>query len=173
MIDASAKLQAWIMDNWVTGSIYQAGGRHAGWKQAFFMRDVMPNLGTTVSVIGQHRSKSIELPVYHVVSNERGWEFVARENFHGWVVSVKTEGPWASVWSPRRIPGFHMDDHDYMKEDTPARRDEWPVGMFAPCYAEGFPVEWCFGRHTVNALEYTVRFQNEHDLYMLAALPSL
>lgn len=46
-----------------------------------------------VDVVGSHRSKSITLPVYHIVLRQDGAQFWLRNNFHNWNVSAQSARP--------------------------------------------------------------------------------
>lgn len=159
------ELQEWLRQNWDDGEGRLRKYGQAGWGQVYFIRDHMSRFGK-ISVISEHRSKSVVLPVYHLDGGE--WWMVARDNFYGWVVSVAMQpGHGVDLSS---MPDHPFEGWGYMEQDTPAREEDWPVGMFAPYYAEGFPVSWCFGRYGGGAHQFTIRLSYTHDLYMLGAL---
>lgn len=102
--------------------------------------------GGAVTVIGEHCSKSVRLPVYHVALP--GLEMVLRDNFYNWRVSVRRE-------KPDDVGGWGLFD-----EKTAISR----------CYCEGFPDGWVFGPYGLDRRRFTVEIGTEHDLYAFCLL---
>lgn len=93
-----------------------------------------------VQVVGEHRSKSVRLPVYQLCRPDLGIRFVLRDNYHDWNVSVISE---------RAIPeerGFEFNS-DYL-------------------FFQGFPDADQFqGYGHVSHRKFSFSTTGEHDLY--------
>lgn len=185
----SPTLLQWMRDRIDAGSL---SGPGTG--QMIFVRDRLASLavppgapldeqldlrGAAVRVIATHTSKSQTLPVYELTvpyeydGDQHVLTFTMRDNFYGWVVSVHSTMLFSTddlVSLPQNV--FSVDEHDYMKEDTPARQRDWPVGAFAPYYAEGFPPERCYQRPVRHQFgtSFTCRIWDRYVLYMFVAI---
>jgi hypothetical protein len=104
------------------------------WNQVLFVRDTLPEVfsegyeeyetfsqGNKIRVVGTHRSKSVELPVYGIEHKRLGFRAVMRNNFHDWNVSVDFDKP--PKINPKGL--YKPGDHSY-------------------CFWQGFPGEWAF-----------------------------
>ncbi len=103
--------------------------------------------GGAVTVIGEHRSKSVRLPVYHVALP--GIELVLRDNFYNWKVSVRSDAPIHNV------VGWGL-----------FREDEEIHGV----YCEGFPREWVHGPYAKDSRRFTVELSGEYEVYAFCLL---
>lgn len=85
--------------SWPEEKMIYAGALKA---QVLFFRDVIPRFFSTgeqraqTRIIGTHRSKSIDCPVYLIEGF--GVRVVARDNFHDWNLSVVSERP-VGAWA--------------------------------------------------------------------------
>lgn len=96
-------------------------------------------------VIGEHRSKSVTLPVYMFERLDLGLRFVMRGNFYDWKLSVTSEKPIT------RYVEF-MSTMFYAK---PPREPEYTGNELAPCYFEGFPEEHIHGHLSQNPRQWS------------------
>lgn len=134
------------------------------WDQIMFVRDKIPAIAyhirsvatddrssayelaqvieRSMRVISTHTSKSVKLPVFHIVL-PNGDECVMRYNFYNWKVSVKANQPVIA---------------DFM--DLFATAD--PIHSV---YCEGFPSEWVFGSYNANQSQFTIEIGNEYKLF--------
>ena len=117
-------------------------------RQVCFMRDeiCMRLLKTPCFVISSHVSKSCLLPVYMFRMNN-GIEIICRDNFYGWVVSVKTPTPECEVYLPTDL--VHGDDG----------KDIHHV------YCEGFRREWVYSYDDNHKM--TFRVDDDYQLWAL------
>lgn len=105
-------------------------------------------------VIGEHRSKSVRLPVYSLERPDLGIRFVLRDNYHDWCVSVVAEKPIATD-----LRGFQLD----MDEDD--RKRYQPGGFWGYCFFQGFPSELCFGSFAMDPRRFSLSIGGNHALY--------
>lgn len=110
--------------------------------------------GEGVRVVGMHRSKSIDLPVYGLdLAASHGLRVVARCNFHNWMVSVAARAP---------LPAAFGRD---------ARRLFNPATAHAAVYCEGFPAGWVFGAFAADRARFTLECDaSEHEFFTLLFL---
>lgn len=120
-------------------------------RQSIFVRDSICRslLQTPCFVVSHHMSKSCLLPVYFFRLNN-GIEVICRENFYGWVVSVKTPSPECEIYLPEDI--VHGDGEDG-KEDIHL------------VYCEGFDRDWVFPYN--NKHKTTFRVDNDFQFWAL------
>lgn len=134
-----AHLQAWFMENMPKEQMVY---REAANAQIVFFRDECREMFDKnlelVEVVSTHRSKSIDLPVYHY-KLKNGIEMIVRDNFHG----VKV-----SVYSPIALDFPEMLFTDGITE---------PV---LPVYCEGFEKAWVFDTHRNNKKLFTVGLES-------------
>lgn len=131
------------------------------WKEAAidqecFVRGVLGRdlLHTPVFIIGMHRSKSIDLPVYGLAL-QNGIKVILSCNFHGW---------YASVELPKALPPYYLDpdlfDHGYGDDSR---------HFF--CY--GFEDKEEYGNYYPDNPECTkfrVELKNKYTVYMMLFL---
>lgn len=130
------------------------------WKKAaehqmcFFRDQIAMNLlRVPVFAVSQHMSKSILLPVYGLTIRN-GIEVYARENFYGWVVSLKAP-------SGMRI---NIDDYVDLFIGSPEGKPEDDISS---CYCEGFREDWVFHAYKTDCGECTFRVDTDYQLYTL------
>lgn len=102
--------------------------------------------GLGVQVIGGHRSKSCDLPVYGLDIPHLGVRAVLSDNFHGWVVSVET---------PKLVDLSMME----------GRMSTKPCD---PMYCSGFRGDWVLGAYeNIETRAFTVEMWSQYDVYAL------
>ena len=84
-------------------------------------------------VVSTHRSKSITLPVVSYERPDLGLQFVVRDNFYNWKLSVISEKPIDDPLFP------------WLFFTVPPTEPEYTGNPLATCYFEGFPKELIFG----------------------------
>lgn len=138
---ATQDLQAWISaHSAVEGSEYY---RKPAINQAMAVRDVIaPRIGSKASVIAEHRSKSVQLPVYSIDREDIGLRFVLRNNFYNWKMSVISREPIEADFGDL----FHT---------TPPVEPEYTGNPLSPVYFEGFPRELCFGYYEQDRAKFS------------------
>lgn len=138
----SAHLLCWFIENLPKETmIYKTAAEN----QIYFVRDTLRNFNkiSKIEVISTHTSKSIKLPVYHIVW-ENGIEMILRDNFYDWKISVE---------SPLELT--------------------YPINLFnnlgkkkiSSCYCEGFKEEWVFDCYENNKKKFTVELYDKYDVY--------
>lgn len=142
-----AHLHAWFMENRPAENMKY---KDSAERQIMFVRDEVPEFFTksmlkTIEVISTHTSKSIKLPVYHVVLTN-GLELILRGNFHDWKVSVS---------SP-----FDIELPEEILTNLTLRGEK-----INSCYCEGFKDEWIFDSYMENKKEFTIEIGS--SLYSL------
>jgi hypothetical protein len=136
----SPTIQEWMQDHPVGLEMLWKG---AAGNQLRFTRDTITGLvGVGLEtmeerelvgrVISQHRSKSIELPVYEWSRPDLGLRLIARENFYNWKLSVISNYPIEADFSGL----FHT---------TPPVEPDYTGNPLASVYFEGFPEDLVFG----------------------------
>lgn len=123
--------------------------RKAAENQACFVRDKLCQdlLHVPVFVVSTHTSKSIKLPVYRF-RMQNGIIVTMRENFYGWVVSLK---------SPFEIN---------LPEDI-VHGDGGGNGDVTSCYCEGFKEDWVYPYATEKVRLTTFRVDDDYSLFAL------
>lgn len=119
-----------------------------------------------VRVIGEHRSKSVRLPVFSITRPEHGLQLVLRYNFYDWNVSVVSERP------------VEMDMAGYGSEFSQEERERYPdgyslqraaeigrAGYWGYLFFQGFPEEFWFGPHTHDKNRFSLSPVNDYELY--------
>lgn len=151
-----AQLHAWFMENTPEEKMIY---KEAADRQIMFIRDEIPNFFTEfmlkkVEVVSTHTSKSIKLPVYHIVL-ENGMEFVLRGNFHDWKISVS---------SP-----FDIDIPEEILSNYTLNGDK-----INSCYCEGFEDSWIWDSYQKNKKEFTIEIGSSlYELYTFFFLISV
>lgn len=152
------------IQDWINANIPGDNLRHrdAGIDQGVFFRD---QLGRCIarsyeefegcaSVIGEHHSKSVKLPVG--LFERPGLSVVVRDNFHDVSISVKRdsdETPEAVIIE--KLVGESIGE------------------KISSVYCQGFPEEWCFGSYLANKKRFTVQVSNKLEAYVLLRLIGL
>ena len=93
--------------------------------------------GCTVSVISEHISKSITLPVYLIDAPGIRTQIIMRSNFHNWVLSVITEQQLKTVSD---------------------------CGQVVANFCQGFSEDWIFPPYSVGAQRFTCEVSDSTQL---------
>lgn len=115
--------------------------------QVLFVRDTIYNLLNKnikcIDVISEHTSKSIKLPVYKILLNDKT-EIIMRNNFYDWKFSIKTK-------NELNIPASLISDG----------YDE----KISNCYCEGFDNSWVYDCYLNNKSNFTVELNDNYNVY--------
>jgi hypothetical protein len=112
----------------------------------------------TAWVIGEHRSKSVRLPVYLLERPDKGLRVMLRYNYFDWKLSVESEVPL---------------DHElfsYLFHTTPPVEPDYTGNELASCYFEGFPEDQIYGYQTENPRRWSASIGNDRALWMTILL---
>lgn len=117
----------------------------------------------TAWVIGEHRSKSVRLPVYSLERPDKDIRFVLRDNYFDWKLSVQSETPIDHELFP------------YLFHTTPPVEPDYTGNALASCYFEGFPEDLIFGYHAENPRRWSASIGGDRALWttILLCLKSL
>lgn len=99
----------------------------------------------TALVVGEHRSKSVRLPVYQIERPDLGLAITLRDNYHDWNVSIVQERATAD------LRGF-------------------PVDSTSGCFFQGFPDDRRFGAYAANPLRFSMCLYSAYEVYTLVWL---
>ncbi|MEK7642092.1 MAG: hypothetical protein AAB365_03855 [Patescibacteria group bacterium] len=143
-------LQKWAMSNEPDKKLNYASSY---WGQITFVRDQVITLlardyeefkriGATATVIATHTSKSVKLPVFRIVIEDR-LEITMRCNFHDWKISIKSKDP---------VEADFMGLFD-------------PKDKVSSTCCEGFPKDCIYGSYAANKREFTVELVNQYHVY--------
>lgn len=136
--------------------------KDAAWQQNNFIRDVVCRglLGVIPFKVSEHTSKSIKLPVYGFVM-DNGIVIVARENFYGWKLSVKSPRPLPIDYLPTDIlEGVYNENCENKNK-------------IYSCYLEGFKEGWSYDAYNPKddkQTEFTIGVYDNYNFYMLMYL---
>lgn len=121
--------------------------KKAAEQQMIFVRDkIGKHLShSPIFVVSTHMSKSCLLPVY-AFRLTNGIEFIMRENFYGWVISIR------SPFTIEKLPDFCKGDYG---------------ADIADCYCEGFHKSWVYKYRNENFCYSTFSINEDYDLYTL------
>lgn len=125
--------------------------KDAATRQICFFRDIFfemfPEGVEVVEVIGTHTSKSIKLPVYHILL-KNGIDFVIRDNFHD--VKVSVDSPYELEFPTLLFfrPDLQISHH----------------------YCEGFDQSWIYGPYTASNKRFTVEICDKRYFHVFAFL---
>lgn len=121
--------------------------------QLVFLRDELHSIfsyglgyndrGHVAVVIGEHRSKSIMLPVVEFHRPDLGLRVIVRGNFHDWKMTVLSDKPLEI-------------DFSGLCYTSPPPDPEYTGNPLAPCYFEGFPSELVRGYYDENHSEFSL-----------------
>ena len=92
-----------------------------------------------IFVIGEHHSKSVRLPVYLLARADIGLQFILRENFYDWNLSVKSDK--------------EIDLHGFSDDNR-------------LCFFQGFPSEYQFGHYNKDKRQFSLNPVNDYELYV-------
>lgn len=110
------------------------------------------------TIISEHRSKSIKLPVYMINRPDWGLCLVLRNNFYNWKLSVISKQPIMSFF----------DDLFYCH---PPRDEDYTGDCLHPVYFEGFPEDLIFSYYGPSDKKtWSAEIRDNHRLYMTIVL---
>ena len=128
--------------------------RETFYKQINFVRDILSDRLIFADmpwdeheeplVISHHYSKSVKFPVYQITREDRGIEFVLRDNLYDWKISVKSEKPL---------------DFDFMGIFDSKQ-------VISDIYCEGFPKDKIYGSYEQNHSQFTVEIGSDYNVYV-------
>lgn len=126
--------------------------KKAAERQMAFVRDKigLHLTNSPIFVLSTHMSKSCLLPVYGLKLTN-GIELIMRENFYGWVVSIR------SPFTIEKLPKFCYGD----------KYDDTDSNDIHECYCEGFHNSWVYAFANENFKYSTFRVHEDYDLYTL------
>jgi hypothetical protein len=126
-------------------------GKPAYWHQVMFMRNQVRSLFFPIEenihpvrVVGTHRSKSVELPVYSLAVPGLV-EVRLRNNFYDWKISVKAS---------HRLPDLFMGLFDTLTAPS-------------AIYCQGFSADWIFGPYAQNPSQFSLEIFDDYKVYTL------
>lgn len=141
-----------------------------GLNQTIFVRDKISTIlarnseeyRSIVTVVGEHTSKSVKLPVYKITTD--AFDLIMRCNFYDWKVSVFSKRGPLKLDLVDLISRERTDESECKYEDQ--KRDVLRGRIF-PGYCEGFADEWVLPYYAVNQERFTVEVRNHYSLYTL------
>lgn len=169
--DLQTWYRAWLKEHENTDLIYVSRGRDGVYlSQVHFVRDTLSRImwndlkyedipetdnreKITGYVIGEHKSKSVRLPVYMLERKDLGIKFILRDNYYNWNVSVVSDKP------------ITTDLKGLVKEYGADDRPNYPGAFWGYCFFEGFPVDYCFGSYSENQNNFSTYLNNDYELY--------
>lgn len=115
-------------------------------------------------VVGEHTSNSKRLPVYSLERPDLGIQFVMRDNYHDWNISVLSE---RAIETDLR--GFQLD---YSREEDKQRFKNGyrPGNSWGYCYFQGFPEEFQFGPYSEDQRKFSLCVGSVHKVWTLIFL---
>ncbi len=169
----------WLKEHEKTNLVYAKYNNEVQLKQVHFVRDALSSLvwhdvsydkrqsepeqpayKVTAYVIGEHKSKSVRLPVYSLERPDLEIQMVLRYNFYNWNVSVISEKPVKSG----RLWGFVTNCSGFrFKED----RAYQPGDSWGYCFFEGFPSEFRLGPYVLNQSRFSLWVDDDYEMYSL------
>lgn len=116
-------------------------------------------------VIGEHHSKSVCLPVYSLERPDLGIQFILRDNYYNWNVSVIAEKPITTD-----LYGYVLDFSVDEKKSGGKAESFRPGDYWDYCYFEGFPDEYRFGPFSLDPRKFSLTVGSDYALYTLIFL---
>lgn len=110
-----------------------------------------------VTVISEHRSKSVVLPVYNFDRSDIGLRIIARDNFYNWKISVISDVPIIA-------------DFSGLFYTNPPIDPEYTGDPLSSCYFEGFPEDLVFGYYDTNQSMWSAEIGNNYQLWTVLFL---
>jgi hypothetical protein len=141
---AKDRLTIWALDN-----LGSEPHKNCVWDQVLFVRGRLASILARTyeqyydlwDVVGTHRSKSLNCPVFHAKLEKDGLKIWMRYNFYNWNVSIESERPITCDF----IDSFSDDNYNY-------------------CYCEGM-ADKKFGTYNNSNTKFTVCIDHDYDLY--------
>lgn len=113
----------------------------------------------TVQVVGEHRSKSVRLPVFHMYRPDIDVRMIARYNFHDWNVSIESGKP---------VTGIDFEGYGGTAQHEDRERNPRGLsgGVYWSClFWQGFPSHMCFGPNSDNPNRFSLAPSDDYELY--------
>lgn len=161
MIPLDQWYSTWLNDHAKTNLIW-ASPQEPHLEQVRFMRDyIEPVMRPTgyvlpIYVIGEHRSKSVRLPVFQI--ERTSVSLVARYNFHCWNVSVTSASEL-----DLDLRGFGSE---YYEDEVIKFRSGHRVGShWGSLFFEGIPSELQYGPYSQNKRCFSLAPSNNYEMY--------
>jgi len=130
--------------------------------QIMFARDVLKGIlsrgleyeraRNILTVISEHTSKSVRLPVYNFDRSDIGLRVIARNNFYDWKISVISDSPINADFSGLFHTTYPLDP-------------KYTGNPLTSVYFEGFPEELIFGYYEGNHSKFSAEIGSDEDLY--------
>lgn len=139
--------------------------------QVGFVRDDLTSLVGTgldweardgiIDVVGEHRSKSVVLPVCRFVRKDLGLTLVLRSNYYDWKLSVLLDHPISS-----NVRREHMEVvFATLFFMSPPVEPEYTGDVLHPVYFEGFPGQYKFRYYTENPERFSAAIHSNFRLW--------
>lgn len=136
--------------------------------QIMFVRDILCGVVSAgisdiekrrsiVTVISEHRSKSVRLPVYNFDRSDIGLRIILRGNFYNWKISVISDVPIIA-------------DFDGLFFTSPPPDPKYTGDCLSPCYFEGFLYDLIFGYYDLNQSMWSAEISSRHQLWTVLFL---
>jgi len=149
-------------DRWVVDQGEKAWDNQSFKQQIRFLRELRMLLSmglgrqeVVCSVVGEHTSKSVKLPVVMFDRSDLNLQLVLRNNFYDWKLSVISMRPITADFS------------DLFCCNPPSKED---LGYLHPVYFEGFPKEYIFSYYSLLTGTWSASIDSDYDLYMVVRL---
>ena len=110
-----------------------------------------------VTVISEHTSKSVKLPVYNFDRSDIGLRIILRNNFYNWKISVISDVPIIA-------------DFDGLFFTSPPPDPGYTGNPLSSCYFEGFPNELIFGYYDTNQSVWSAEIGFDEKLWTVLFL---
>jgi hypothetical protein len=106
-----------------------------------------------IVVVGEHRSRSVLLPVYEIRRLNSELRITMRSNFSDWKLSVESDRPIAS---PMFSSLFHTN---------PPTDPSYTGHELSSCYFEGFPYSRIFKHHAYDSSRWSASICDDQSLW--------
>lgn len=161
----------WLKEHRETDLIYAKGSDGPSLRQVHFIRDsigpmVWANVNyydrpraiprydcrETATVISEHRSKSVRLPVYSITREDMGLQLTLRDNYYNWKLSVSSK-----VTIEVDFSGLFFT--------TPPVEPDYTGDSLHSVYFEGFPRDRIFGYYSDNHCQFSAEIHSDNALW--------
>ncbi len=137
-----AHLLAWVREN---SSDEKYKFAEAKSDQIVFLRDkcfmdIFRGHIKAIEVISTHTSKSVVLPVYHIMLND-GTEFILRDNFYDWKVTVRSDKEFDLPLDLFSGSSQNADSNKISSSYCEGFDDSWILPIYTKENRSGFTVE--------------------------------
>jgi len=162
----------WLAEHKETDLIYAKSKDGPRLEQVHFIRDTIASLfwagihyddipnsmppredcKEVATVISEHRSKSVRLPVYSLTRQDIGLQLTLRYNYYNWKLSVLSSVPVEA-------------DFSGLFYTTPPIEPEYTGDSLSDVYFEGFPYERIFGYYCNDKCKFSAEIYSNEALY--------